>query len=249
MFHLAGFTQSQDSAALATVAALTDQSLQVNGNDLIVPDDLPLILGYYGLGPNLTRAQLVSPSLRASWAEEISPQDVAAIPASPYAFHYLGDQAIALVADEALNALAAEDAVGVARATILVWLADQVPIPLTGVEVRSVRVTGAFTATANVWTNGNLSFSDSLPSGQYALVGARLASANLQAFRFAFKGGQYRPGAIGRAGVGGLESDLFRRGKLGEWGRFQHNTPPSIDVLCNGADAAFAGILDLVYLR
>lgn len=249
MFHLAAFSESQDSATLTNVAALADQTLQIAGDDMIVPDDLPFLLGYYGLGPNLTRAQLVSPSLRSTWAEEISPQDVAAIPGSPYAWTYLGDAAIPLVPDEALNAQAAEDNAAAARATIGIWLCDQPPQPIIGMEIRSVRVTGAFTATANTWTNGSLVFADTLPSGRYALVGARLVSTNLQLFRFVFKGGMYRPGAIGQGGVSRIEDPLFRKGKLGIWGEFQHNTPPSVDVLCNGADASFSGILDLVYLR
>jgi hypothetical protein len=249
MFHLAAFSESQDSATLVNVAALADRTLQVNGDDLIVPDDLTFLLGYYGVGPNLVRAQLISPSLRTTWAEEISPVDVAAIPNSPYAWTFLGDAAIPLVPDEALNALASEDNAAAARATILVWLCDQPPAPLIGMEIRTVRVTASFTATANAWTNGTLTFADSLPAGRYGLAGARMQSTNLQAFRFPFKGGMYYPGAIGTQVNSDIEDPIFRRGRLGMWGEFAHNTPPSIDVLCNGADSAFAGVLDLVYLR
>jgi hypothetical protein len=249
MFHLAAFTESQDSATLVNVAAMADQTLQVQADDLIVPDDLPFLMGYYGVGPNLTRAQLTSPSLRSTWAEEIKPVDVAAVPSSPYAFHFLGDAAIPLIPDEALNALAAEDNAAAARATIMIWLCDQVPQPLVGHEIRSVRVTGSFTAAANAWTNGSLTFADTLPAGRYGLCGARMESTNLQGFRFVFKGGMYRPGAIGVQAASDLEDPIFRRGRLGMWGEFQHNTPPSIDVLANAADAAFSGILDLVYLR
>lgn len=249
MFHLAAYSESQDSATLTNVAAIADQSLQVQGDDIVVPDDLPFLLGVYALGPNLTRAQLVSPSLRATWAEEVSPQDVAAVPGSPYAWTYYGDGAIPLQPDESLNALAAEDNAAAARATIGIWLCDQPPQPIIGMEIRSVRVTGAFTATANTWSPGTLQFADTLPSGRYALVGARLVSTTLQLFRFAFKGGMYRPGAIGQGGVSRVEDPMFRKGRMGVWGEFQHNTPPGVDVLCNAADAAFAGILDLVYLR
>jgi hypothetical protein len=249
MFHLAGFTESQDSATLVNVAALADQSLQVQGDDLIVPDDLPFLLGYYAVGPNVTRAQLVSPSMRATWAEEVSAIDVAAIPNSPYNWAFLSDAAIPLNPDEALNALAAEDNAAAARATILVWLCDQPPQPLIGMEIRTVRVTGTTTLIANAWTNGTLTFADTLPSGRYALVGARMRSTNLQAFRFNFKGGMYRPGAIGCQVPSDLEDPIFRRGRLGVWGEFQHNTPPSVDFLANAADTAQTGELDLVYLR
>jgi hypothetical protein len=75
-----------------------------------------------------------------------------------------------------------------------------------------------------------------------------LQSANGHAFRFSFKGGSYRPGWLMKTALSQRDHDRARFGGLGVWGTFEHLTPPSVDVLCNGADASFQGVLDVVYL-
>lgn len=247
-FHLAGWTQSQDSAVLVPVAAVPDQAILTQNNDIIVPDDLPLILGLYALGPSLTRAQITSPSIRRQWTQEIFKLDLSATPADHLLFNDHTQNPIVLDNDEFLDANMAEGAAGASRGTILVWLGDLPPQPYQG-DIRSIRVTSTTAAVANTWSNIPIAFNDTLPAGQYALVGAMLQSANMQAFRFAFRGENYRPGFIGITAKNQRENHLARFGGMGEWGTFSHNVPPSVDVLCNGADASFEGVLDLVYLR
>lgn len=246
-FHLCGFSESQDSAVLVNAAALLDQAIQVNGDDIIVPNDLTLLLGAYALGPDITRAQVTSPSIRRIWGNEIRPVDVAALPADRLNVNWYGDSAIQLDPGEQLNGQMAESNAAASRVTILTWLADRVPQPAVG-DIRSIRVTATTAAVANVWTNMNLTFNDVLPAGVYALVGADMQSTNLQAFRFVFKGGSYRPGWVGAATIGARNNGLQRGGRLGVWGEFEHLTPPSMDVLVNGTDAAYSGVMDLVYL-
>lgn len=247
MFHLAGFTQSQDSAVLIPAAALADQSLQINGNDIIVPRDLTNLIWSYALGPSATRAQIVAPSLRRIFAEEIFPLDLNATATDQLVINNNAQSPLLLDPGEPLEAWMAEGAAGASRVTILVALADAPPVPIVG-DIHAIRVTSTGTAVANAWTNIPLTFNDTLPSGTYALVGAALQSTNMQAFRFVFKGGMYRPGAVGSALISTRQHEMFRNGMLGSWGEFENLTPPTVDVLCNGADAAFAGVLDLVQL-
>lgn len=247
MFHLLGYTQSQDSAVLINAAALADQSLQVNGNQIIVPNDLTNLIFMYALGPSATRAQLVSPSLRRMFNEEIFPIDLNAIATDQMLIDFLGQSPILLDPGEPLEGWMAEGAAGASRVTILAALADASPIPVAG-DIHTIRVTSTGVAVANAWTNVTLAFNDVLPSGTYALVGAAMQSANMQAFRFVFKGGMYRPGGIGSALISTRVADEFRNGMMGSWGEFENLTPPSMDVLCNGADSAFAGVLDLIQI-
>jgi hypothetical protein len=251
MFTLIGWTESQDSAALVNVAALADPHVRVSGDDIIVPGEQPgqaaltQLIGAYALGPNTTRAQLVSPSLRRVLNIELGPIDVGAEPAVPTPFIDLRMSPIVLDAEEALNAQAAEDAAGAARSTVLAWLADK-PIEITRGDIRSVRVTNTTTLVANAWTNGALTFDQTLPAGRYQIVGGRFVSAGLQAWRCLFVGYQWRPGAIGYDVVSDVDHVAFRMGGLGIWGEFNHNTPPTIDFLSNSADTSQAGILDLI---
>lgn len=246
MFHLTAFTESQDSATLVNVAGLADPMMRVQGDDIIVPRGLNQLVAVYALGISLTRAMLVSPSLRGRWNYEISPIDRGADePASPQLLVELFGSPLILAEDEALNAQAAEDGAAGTRATILVWLADGPFAPVEG-EISTLRVTNATTLVANAWTNGALTFDQSLPAGRYAIVGARFQSAGLQAFRFVFPGGTWRPGGMGVDAASDILAPTQRRGGWGVWGEFEHNTPPTVDFLSNSADTSQVGELDLI---
>lgn len=246
-FTLAGYSESQDSAVLVNVAALADPHIVVSGDDLRIPDWAPILNGYYAFGVNVTRAQLVSPSLRRGLNHEIHPLDRSALPSSPSLQVMFPGYGMELIPDESLNAQAAEDGAGAQRTNVLVWLGDSVIQPATG-RIETVRITAGFTAVANAWTNGAITFDQTLQPGEYVCVGAALRSTNGQAFRFLPPGEFYRPGGVMFAAVGSILPEGQRRGGWGEWFRFRHTTPPTIDVLCNGADAAFTGEMDLIQI-
>lgn len=245
-FGLLAWSQSVDSAgALTPLAALADQSVRVNGNDIIVPTGLQNLVAYYGLGPSISRGQLVSPSLRRYLNPEISPLDVNALPTPPIGFSDISENPILLDAEEALDANFAETAAGASRGTIAAWLADG-PIERVSGDIRTVRVTATTTLVANAWTNGAITFDQTLPAGTYQCVGARFFSTNGQLFRMVFVGGQWRPGALMMQSATQDDPDSMRYGKFGIWGEFRHNTPPTIDWLANGADTAETGVIDLI---
>ena len=58
---------------------------------------------------------------------------------------------------------------------------------------------GRTTLTAFQWTNAQLTFDQALPAGRYQIVGGRMESAGLLAWRCVIVGGLWRPGAIGFA--------------------------------------------------
>jgi hypothetical protein len=245
MFSLVAWSESQDSAVLVNVAALADPHIRVNGDDVIVPTDLQALVGAYAVGLNVTRAQLVSPSLRRYLNFEIAPFDLATEPVVPTAFIDLRRNPIILDPEEALDAQAAENGAGAIRSTIFAWLADKALEPVTG-DIRTVRVTNASTLAASAWTNGALTFDQTLPAGEYAVVGGRFVSAGLQGWRCVFVGQQWRPGAIGYDLDNDIEHPAFRYGQMGVWGTFRHNTPPTIDFLSVSADTSQTGELDLM---
>jgi len=248
MFTLVGFTESQDSASLTNVTALADPHIRVSGDDVVVPSGLNYVGGVYAIGADTTRAQLVSPSIRRRYPFEIVPVEVAAEPADPVKMFPLFDNPIQLDADESLNAQAAENNASAGRSTVLVWLCDGATSPITGAEIFTIRATNTSTLSTYAWTNGALTFNDTLPAGDYALVGARASSAGLIAFRFVFSQYAWRPGAIGMDSVGEVGAPIFRFGALGEWGQFSHNTPPTVDFLSLSADTSQTVDLDLILL-
>lgn len=245
MFHLQAWTASLDQSTLAGVTALADPAVYTSGFDIAVPDQLPYIGLAYGLGPNITLASLVSPTLRQMFTHRIAPLDVAALPSNVYPIEDFSDAPLALTPDEFLDAYGAESGAGATRMTIAAWLCDGPFRPVTG-DIRTVRATASFTDVANVWTAGNIVFDEALPRGTYSVVGMRAESTNLQLARLVFRGFPWRPGVVGRASVGQPEYQLFRYGTMGEFGQFEHNVPPMIEVLANGADTATVLYLDVI---
>jgi len=244
-FTTVAWSASVDQANIAPIAAVADPHVRVQGNDVIVPPDMPWLVGAYANGANITRAQWQSPSLRRFINYELAPYDRAASPASPYAYLYFADDPVQLDGDEALNFAGSEDAAGASRFNGFAWLADG-PLAAVNGDIRTVRVTGATTLTAYSWTNGAITFDQTLPAGRYQIVGARFFSAGGIAFRFVFVGGIWRPGAPMVTAQNNLEARFFRNGEMGVWGEFTHNTPPTVDWFSASADTSETGYIDLI---
>ena len=83
MFTMVAYSESQDSATLVNVAALVDPHVRVLGDDIVVPAQVSYVGGVYAIGAAISRAQLVSPSIRRRYPMEIAPIEIAAEPADP----------------------------------------------------------------------------------------------------------------------------------------------------------------------
>lgn len=247
-FTLAGFTESQDSAALVNIAVVDDDHLTTSGDDLTVPGEYNQLMGYYFVGADFTLGQIVSPSLRTLVNIDVEPADEAAEPASPAAFHDVFERPIQLVTSELMNALMAEDAAGASRVSALVWLGNGITAIPPG-RIFTVRATASVTLTANAWTSGSLTFTQSLPAGQYGVVGMRAQSAGLIAARLITPLSPWRPGVIGFDADGDLDVGRFRYGRAGLWIDFEHDAPPRGEFLSVSADTSEVLHLDLVQLR
>jgi len=244
-FTLVGYTEEQNITALGNVAAIPDPHVRVEGDDIIVPD-LNNIIGYYCLGSSTTQARLSSPSLRDELEPDIEPIDYAVLePRSDPPYHDRFDTPIPLDKAEALHFQVVQEA-GVFRSWGLVWLGDGEAARLPSGPLSTVRATASVTLTPNEWTNGALTFVQTLPAGTYAIVGMRAQSAGLVAARLVIPGYSWRPGCIGFDADQDLEYRRFRYGGMGVWGEFDHNEPPTVDFLSISADTNEVVHLDVV---
>ncbi len=244
-FHLAGYSASVDQAAIAAIAALADPSLTVSGNNIQIPDFASMLVGAYGIGVNMTRMQLQSPSLRRFVNYEVFGLNYLATALNPPQFTDLFTNPIQLDVGEQMQAYCAEDGAGATRMSALVLLGDGKVDAVTE-PIFTVRVTAAQALTAFVWTNAALTFDQVLPVGNYGIVGARFHSTGMLGFRFLFQGQTPRPGGMGTDSSQKEVPSKQRFGGWGIWGVFNSTTPPTIDFLSNAADAAETGVIDLV---
>lgn len=246
MFTLVGFSELQDTGAVLTnVAALADQHVRVEGDNIVIPAGMNNLLGAFAIGAMIDRARIETPSLRRTLLLDLPELNVAAEPVFPNALFNAFYNPIPLDEFEPMRALVAEAASGAEQETVLVWLGDGPQAPVTG-EIYTVQALSATTLTAYAWTNGALTFSQTLPAGRYQVVGFRAQSNGLLAARLVFVGGTWRPGAIGTDAASDVGHSLFRRGALGVWGEFTHDQPPTVDFLSASADAAETVHLDVI---
>jgi len=243
-FTIAVFTESQDTAVLANIAAVPDTHLRVVGDDVYVPA-LSQLAGYHFMGANFTQGQIDSPSLRVQTLIDVEPADLADEPGSPSAFHDLMGTPVPLVVGETIRTLMAEDAAGASRVSALIWFSDGPVTPVTG-KIQTLRATGSTTLTADAWTPVPLTFSQTLPAGTFQIVGARFQSAGCRAGRFIVPGYSWRPGAPGHDADGDLDDPRFRYGRAGVWCEFVSDNPPQAEFFSASADTSEVVHLDLI---
>lgn len=247
MFHTLAFYEDIDPAgALVPITVVREEMIFTTGDDARVPDALPFIIGAAALIGDASgiQAQVQSPSLRMLANLDVEPIVLADLFGSPPEVLFHPERAIPLTPDEAIqffmnsNPAAAEQHYG------LVWLADGVQNPIVG-EFFRVRATSAITQVLTAWTNGNLTFGQTLPAGRYQIIGMRARSADAIAARLVFPEQVARPGVPVVNAIGDTDVSVFRAGRCGVFGEFPSTNPPTVDVV-GGTGTAQYYILDMV---
>lgn len=238
MFHTVAFSQAGVTAAFTgLVTPVADPTVFINGNNLLVPDKINQLWAaapFATAGVGSTKTQLQSPSLREVFFPTVNPFQVSANLDNNVHIFELFDDPIPLVTNEGLNLLITDAAGASALMTgSVVWLADGPRTPVAKSKIFTMRATSSVTLTANTWQNGPLTFDQTLPVGNYDIVGMRAQGTGLLAARLVFIGATaaVRPGCPGSANNTNEDVIEFRMGRLGTWGTFYSLTPPSIDCL------------------
>lgn len=252
VFHLGGFFEDIDPAgAFANLAALADDRLFTQGDDLRVPA-LNRVIWMAGGADNTVEPQirLDSPTLDAMVRPEILPLNMANVdvePASPHRIMDLRENPLTLGVDEILQAEILSNPGTIIRQWALLAFSDGPVSPITGQGVFPVRLTGSTTVTFGVWSDVALTLDENLPPGNYQLVGMHALGATCIAARVVFRtGSQWRPGCLGVDTNADFPDPMFRAGRLGVWGEFPFTQLPTVEFLCAAADTAQVVHFDLI---
>lgn len=258
MFAVAAFYESRaGTTALQGVAGLADPHLRVSGDNIGVPALTPKVIAAYVVAQTATsgdiaQAQLRSPSLAGMlYVDLVAEATGTGIPepAYPIAINDMRYSPLPLVPGEDMQLFTANSGTNTEDALGLIFLADQTPQPIpAGTPIYTVRATNGSTLVANTWTNGALTLGQALPAGNWGVVGMKAYSAGLQAARLVFANQGPRPGCIGSDAIDDPDYEMFRRGNLGLWGTFPHDTIPTVDFLSDSADTSQVVLLDLIKL-
>jgi hypothetical protein len=245
MQTLVGYSESIDAATLTQIAALSDQHITTQNDDILVPEFASRIGAVLAIGVNLTEAQVSAPSLRERSLLDIRPINVGAEPLGGNVLYDTFDRPVQLEAGEGLRALVAEDAAGAARESVLIWLMGE-DTPTPDGEIETIKCTSATTLNAYAWTLCELTLTQQLRAGTYAVVGMRAESAGAIAARLVLPGSAYRPGVIAYDAGSDVEIEKFRMGNNGSLGEFSHQFIPAAEFFAASADTSEVVYLDVI---
>lgn len=247
MFHLAAYYRNfNPGGILSPLVAVVDQAITTNGNDVRVPTVAPNLIGEMALinDASGSLAEFQSPSLRAMVYLDVEPlilsNKFGALPES-----FIHDTSpVKLVPNESLDFYAKSAPAGAVDHYGLAWLSDGPLQAVTG-PIYSLTATAAAALAAGAWVPSNLTFTQTLPAGDYQIVGMRARGANLVAARLAFVGGTLRPGVPAVNTIAQTDTLDFRYGAAGIFGQFNNTTPPIVE--CLGiTDVSQSFIFDLI---
>jgi len=237
-YHVAAFSEQIAAAGtLQPIAAVPDDQLFTSGDDVRVPQGLAFLLAAFAIGPGVSRARIVAPSLRAFANLEIAPKLVSEVVPVEEILRQVTftRDPLPLAVGESINFESdAGAAAGVGQVTGVIMLGDGPALPVLG-AMRTVRATAVIAGGEGVWSSGALTFSEDLPAGVYQVMGGRCEMNSQGAFRLIFVAGGPRPGSL--AAGSDTAGDVWgqRLGGWGIWGQFDTNQPPTLEVLALSA--------------
>lgn len=244
-FHLVGYEATASNSVLTAILAIPDPTVRVVTNDIYVPSQVNQVVSVAALinsAAATLRAELQTPSLRALLNFDVNPINNGLVFGNLARVARMWQTPLQLTTNEPMEFWTQNGASVMNRG--LVTLADGPLNPVKG-KIFTVRATGSASLTTNTWVNTALTFSQTLPSGHYQVVGFRAVGANLVAARIFFVASAWRPGCPAANTEDNNEWEDFRYGNIGVWGEFDNTVPPTVDCL-GVTDTSQEFIFDLI---
>lgn len=245
MFHMVGWRASIADITEVDLTPVVDEILTIQNAHVQPQNDMDILFaGYFAAGA--TRARFESASLRQMTTPFIRPTAAALLPPNIAQIADYRNNPLRIRAVEELIVRAFQTSGAPAVAVVLAGIAPPGSRVAPQGPVYTMRGTGATTVTAGAWSTCAITWQDNLPNGQYAAVGMNAIGATALAARLVFEDQVWRPGCIGGATPPVSPPEMFNKGGLGTWGRFNNNRMPNVQFLCNAADTAQEVYLDFV---
>lgn len=243
MFHTVAYQGTGVAATDVDMTPVPDGLMTVQNGHFLPQSDCKLVY-MAGIGLTQTYMQIVTPTLRQIAKHQVRPLENAAAPGALPAFARYNTNPLTLKGLEEISVVMQNTATAVCKAILGLSLTPIMPAPQG--NIFCLRGTGTTTQAALGWTGCPITWSDTLPTGNYVCVGLSAFAATCQAARLTFEGQWERPGCVGNAAVTAQEWPFFHNGLLGVWGNFHSYRMPSVEFLSTAADAAQTVFLDLI---
>lgn len=247
--HLACFTSSiANGTSYLPISGIVDSILtKTSSNNYLLPEQGRLKWALL-MSADMSRGRVNTPKFRNVGLPSIIPVEASATPSDVPNICDWADYDLVIDPADELGVDCVQSNAGAQQCYCFLWIDFGRKMAPQG-PCYTLRATSSTTCTSNTWTIGSLAFDQTLPSGEYSVIGMDCTATNLAAARLSFAGGGYRPGCIARTASGNKSDDLFRFGRLGEWGRFTNVNIPNIELLSTGACTSQEVFLDVVKIR
>lgn len=248
------FQQSTGAITNADLPAVTDGWATVQNGHFIFQEDLDLWMSAY-FGNTAVRGVLNAPHWRFVAQPAIQPVIQTWDGPEALISPLFGPRHIIVPRIDEIQALVTSSATGTAGDMVGMWLGKRpMNLNIPAGDVYPVPFTYNYTSAnqPGQWSSPlNITFTQSLPAGRYSVIGADVVDANINLLRFRFQEYVMLPGVWVRNTEIGLARDVFRYGRLGEWGQFENTAQPTIQVFgtATGGTGTQQGVLDLVKIR
>jgi len=239
-FHLLAYYFNQVVSADSILAAVSDPVYAIQSSQFQIPEDMKMIAAYAG-GLTMTRARVVTPSLRLRGIPQIYPFHQLLLPPTDPNIMDMREWPLRIYKEENLE-VDVTQITGTAHDYAGIWIAK----PdwngnLDGREARWVRFTATVVPALGAWSPlAQITLQDTLEGGSYCVWGMDAFEATTVFARLVFQNQYMRPGCLGNATLGLRSAEMFRGG-MGLWGEFNTYSLPQIEVL---ADTAGSVTLD-----
>jgi len=248
MFHLLAYTKLDTAGALnEDIPAVTDNFATVQNSHYILQEDTTLMAAY-ARNAGITNARINTPDFRRVSIPSLQPVNVNAAPITLPPMIFFPPSRLRIPKIDEVSFEASNGGGGGVRTIGGIWVASMghnFNIPQG--DVYTLRFTSTITTVANVWTLGNMAFDQTLPAGNYTVVGLDVIGVTTEFARLAFLGGGMRPGVIVRPAVSNYMWDSFRFGNAGVLGIFASTAIPNLEVFGTAAAAiTYTGFMEVV---
>lgn len=249
-FHLLAWAESLALVTDDSLTPVNDQVIPLSSGIFLLPNDMTLFAAC-AFGTTLSRAKIVQPSIRVICDDFLRPIALTLLPADNMPWSDYRQMPFNLRMNENLDIQATTSGAGPAVTSALAIISkNRMLDPAPMGQVYTLRGTATATAGVNIWTAAPMTWQNTLPQGNYAIVGMTAIGTTLKAARLIIPGQIERPGCSGVATLGIRPWDLmFNHGGLGRWGDFSNWNLPLVEVFCGSADTAQEIYLDVIPLN
>lgn len=253
MFHTSAYSASiANDGALHQLTEIPDAILPASGLGLL-SSNLAYIMAVAYVGTSITRGQFQAPSLRDYGNLDTEPTNIGTVIESPPRLDDFSLKMIPAAQSEEWDMFAAQNNVSASEIlTGVLWSSDGQIVPVPPKKIVQIHWSASITLVSGQWSLIQMTMAQPLAAGTYALVGARVKSAGILAFRFVPSGSVQatvaRPGGLGVQAFDGLDYPRQRRGGWGTWLTFTNTTVPQVEIFSLSADTSETGEIDIVPL-